>query len=110
VRSGSPSTTVMTVWCRMEMLGVGGSSTPSVVVIGGAGRPDLAAVAELAYWTLHAKGAGRRLVIGYLAPDLADLLDLVGLSAEVQGKTEGWEEAHGVQRLQEEGELGDLPV
>ena len=99
----------MTLWCRLTAEGGHGSPTRGSLVIEGPGLPDLDAVDDVARWILEAKRAGRRLVIEYLAPEMADLLDLVGLGVEVQGKTEEREEPHGIQRLEEERHLGDLP-
>lgn len=93
-----------------------GRSAGCAVVIEGTGAPDLEAVEVLAHWILAVRRAGRRPVVDYLAPELARLLDLAGLpdlarlGVEVQGKTEGGEEAEGLQGVEEEGQLGDLPA
>jgi STAS domain len=105
----------MTLWCRARAGDDGQPPTGASVVIEGTRLPDLAAVDELARWALEAKRAGRRLVIEYLAPQMADLLDLagldlVGLGVEMQGQAEGGEEPLGIERVEEEGQLGDLPA
>jgi hypothetical protein len=88
----------------------GVASISSLRIEGTDDAPGLAAVDQLARWVLDTTRAGGRVVIEYLAPELAELLDLAGLRVEVQGKTEGGEEAHWVQRVEEEGELGDFPT
>lgn len=98
----------MTLWCRATAAGCQGSQTGSSVVIAGTRAPDLAAVDELARWMLGVTRAGGSVVIEYVAPKMAELLDLSGLSIEVQGQAEGRKQPQRVQRLEKEGELGDL--
>jgi hypothetical protein len=105
----------MTVWCRAGTVDADGSPTPRQVVIEGAGAPGLAAIAELARWVLEARRAGEGVFIESLAPAMADLLDLAGLGPaslgiEVQGEPERREEPLRIQRMEEEGQLGDLPA
>jgi hypothetical protein len=100
------------LWCRVTIAGHGTAAEGSVV-IEGAGRPDMAAVDELARVVFEARQAGWRLVIADLAPELADLLDLAGLAlvdlqgVEVQGEAEGREQPLRVERIEEEGEISD---
>lgn len=79
-------------------------------VLEGDGPPDLAAVDSIAKQALAATRAGGRLVLAQVAPALRELLALAGLPVEVQGETERREQALGVEEVEEEGHLGDLPA
>ena len=110
--TGGPSTSVMTVWCRMTMHGGDRSGPGDPVILEGAGRPDLAAVDQLARRMLEAARTGGQLVIEFLDPELSDLVELAGLAGlgtEMPGKAEGREEPPRLERLEEEGQLGDPP-
>ncbi len=78
----------MTPWCRATIRDSDDSARGRSLLLEGPGVPDLTAVDEVAHWMLDAKRVGGYLAIEYLAPELADLLDLAGLLVEVQGKTE----------------------
>lgn len=99
----------MTVWCRLTVLAADGSIRRTDI-IEGAGRPDLAAVDELARRTLAAIRAGDRVVVGAPTPEMRDLIELVALPVEMEGQAEGGEQPLGVEEVQKEGHLGDPPV
>ncbi|MGH9102405.1 MAG: hypothetical protein ACRDYD_05405 [Acidimicrobiales bacterium] len=100
---------MMTLWFRAIAVDGDGSPVRSWVVEA-EGLPDLAAVDRLASLMLEAQRAGGRIVVARLAPEMADLLDLAGLSVEVQREAEGGEEPLGVQGVEEESQLGDPPA
>ena len=100
----------MTLWCRASAVDREGTPTGDSVVIEGSGAPDLAVVDELARWMLGVTRAGRSIVVEFVAPRMAELLELSGLSVKVQGQAEGREQPPRVKRLEKEGELGDPPA
>jgi hypothetical protein len=80
-------------WCRATITEADGSAG-ATWVLSGPGRPDLSAVDRLARCALGAARRGRRLVLEEVCPELAELLDLIGLcdleglTVEVQRETE----------------------
>jgi hypothetical protein len=97
------------VWCRVSI--VGPDDTELVAyALEGPGRPDLGAVDDVARWAQLAGRLGGRMVIADLSPSLGELLELVGLSVEVQGQAEEGEETLGLHQRQEEAHGGDLPA
>lgn len=75
----------------------------------GPDAPDLGAVEDLARWQLAGRRLGGRVVIDQLSPEMTDLLELVGLGVEMERQAEGREEPLGVEQVEEQGHLGDLP-
>ena len=118
------------LWCRVRVV------RPDATVVGGAslrgpGPPDMGAVEHVASLLLEARRLGARLVLSEVCDELADLLELAGLTemtcplratasseavgaadsaVEMQGQTEGGKEALGVEEVEEEAHLGDGPV
>ncbi|MET9758320.1 STAS domain-containing protein [Streptomyces sp. NPDC006372] len=72
--------------------------------VGGLGPPGLATVDLLARLQLAARRAGGRIRLRDPDPALRALLDLVGLSFEVEGQTEEREPALGVEETVEPGD------
>ncbi|MFI8190590.1 STAS domain-containing protein [Streptomyces sp. NPDC085946] len=72
--------------------------------VAGLGPPGLAAVDLLARLQLAARRAGGRIRLRDPAPSLRALLDLVGLSFEVEGQPEQREPALGVEEAVEPGD------
>ena len=70
-------------WCRVVSLDAAGAVT-GTWRLGGAGRPDLATVDELAHLALEAVRRGERLVVDGVAPELEELLHLAALPVEVR--------------------------
>ena len=110
-------------WCRITAFDAGGQLTASWV-LRGEGAPDLGAVDSIAKQALAATRAGGRLVLAEVTPGLRELLLLAGLPVEVEGlsvevgglpvevegQPEGREQTLGVEEVEEEGHLGDLPA
>jgi hypothetical protein len=96
-------------WCRVTIVGPGGSELGRYV-LQGQGAPDLATVDAVAHMALRAKRAGGGLVLSEVSADLRELLELSGLSVEMQGEPELGKEPFGVQEGQEEGHLGDPAI
>lgn len=69
-------------WCRITAVEADGSSRSWT--LDGTGAPDLETVDRLARLLLAAARDGRRLVVDRVDPRLEELIDLVGLSVEVQ--------------------------
>jgi hypothetical protein len=87
---------------RIQFLSPSGTVVSARVLIGPHG-PDLDLVQALARWQLVARRAGGAVVLVDPAPELLDLLELVGLRREVGGQAEAGEEGFGLQ----EGVEGD---
>ncbi|MEU6505588.1 STAS domain-containing protein [Streptomyces sp. NPDC046942] len=86
--------------------GRGGRGGERVVVcdVGGLGPPGLAVVDLLARLELTARRAGGRIRLRDPDPALLALLDLVGLSFQVEGQAEKGEPALGVEEAVETGD------
>jgi hypothetical protein len=61
-------------------------------------QPDLAVVDDLARWLLGARRMGGSVVLLDPSPELAALLDLVGLLREMTGEPEGGKEVLDVEK------------
>ena len=91
-------------WCRLTIVADDGTC------------PDMSVVDQIARLALAARRAEGRLVVEALASELADLFELAGLGdltrlgAEVSREPEEGEEPLGVERSEEDGQLGDLPI
>ncbi len=99
-------------WCRVRWVDHDGRLRDAGGV-GGRGRPDLHAVDRLVRLLLALGRLGLHPQLVAVTPQLAELLDLVGLGdlvVEMEGEAEGGEEALGVEHGQEEGHLGDGAV
>jgi hypothetical protein len=96
------------VWCRVTVVGPAG---PEVVtcVLEGQGSPDLAAVDDVARLALLAVRLGGRIVLAEVSPAFRTLLELAGLSVEVEGQVESGEEPLWIQEGQEDAHGGDPP-
>jgi hypothetical protein len=92
-------------WGRVVFVGPDGTAVGSWLV-GGPGGPGLDAVDALARMQVHARRLGGRVRLVEVSPDLAELLELVGLGGEVGGEAEGGEQPLGV----EEGVVGGDPL
>ncbi len=105
-RAGRPSTSLMDTWYRVTVVGPD-AGTLATWTVSGPGHPDLAVVERLARLLLTARRRGRRVVVTDVCPELAELIELVGLRREMGWDTEGGEEVLGV----EEGvEAADPPA
>jgi hypothetical protein len=96
-------------WCRITVVGPDGAVVASAV-LEGPGAPDLATVDDVARRALVAARLGGTIVVEDVSPAMRELLDLVGLGVEVEGKAKCGEEALGVQEVQEEIHPRDLPL
>ncbi|HMC38440.1 MAG TPA: hypothetical protein VKI19_02185 [Acidimicrobiales bacterium] len=105
----------MTIWCRITAV-TADDRVAAVWQLEGAGAPDMAAVEAVAQQALGARRAGNRLVLEDVAPGLDELLRLAGLAERVGGpvqverKAESGEQPLGVEEVEEERHLGDLPA
>lgn len=67
------------VWCRVTVVG-GSGWVLATSLLTGAGAPDLTTVEELARLQLEAKRLGLVALVSDISPQLAELLELVGLA------------------------------
>ena len=95
------------LWCRVLVVGPDRTALASHR-LEGPGPPDLGAVDDVARLALRARRLGGRIILSDVSPALRSLLDLAGLTVEVEGEAEGREEPLGVQEGQEELHPGDL--
>lgn len=110
MRSPPPSRPqAVSLWCRLIMCSEDGTREV-VTTLEGEGLPDLGTVDELAHRLLDARRADREVVVVEVAPEMARLLDLSGLGVEMGWEPEGGEQPVGVERVEEEGHLGDPPA
>jgi hypothetical protein len=70
-------------WAVVEIVGPDGTVLGTIVA-DGPGRPDMAAVDDLARTQLMAKRLGGRAVVKTASPFFLELLDLAGLAVEVE--------------------------
>lgn len=94
-------------WCTISIARPDGSRAASFDLAGSC-APDLAAVDLVARLKLVVARLGGKLSITEVSPALASLLQLAGLSIEVQREPELGEEPLGFQQGKEETHLGDL--
>jgi hypothetical protein len=73
-------------WASMVTADADG--TRHLVPLAGDGPPDLAVVEALARYQLMIRRAGGRMWLQDLSPDLAELLDLVGLRGQMTGQAD----------------------
>lgn len=78
--------------------------------LSGPGSPDLLAVDAVARLALSARQARATIRVTEVAEGLEALLDLAGLSLEVEREPEAREEPLGVEHREEEVHRGDPPV
>jgi hypothetical protein len=96
------------LWCRVTIVGPGDTELIHRDLEGW-GAPDLAAVDELARLTLLAGRLGAAVVVTDASPEFTALMGLSGLGVEMQGQAELGKEPLGVQEVEEEAHLRDLP-
>jgi hypothetical protein len=89
-------------WGRVVFVGSSGVEA-AAWVIGGPGVPDLAVVDGLARAQVSARRLGGFVYLRDACGALGDLLELVGLTREMAGETEGGEQV----RVEERVEPGD---
>ncbi len=94
-------------WCRAVVVGPDGAPVVDRVLMG-EGPPDMGTVDELARLLLDAERRGGRLEVHELCPELSELLELAGLSVEVERQPEGREQPLVVQEIEEEAHPDDL--
>jgi len=118
----SPVMTAVQLWCRVTVVDADGTELGGCV-LQGPGRPDLGAVDVVAHLTLLAGRRGGAVVLADVSPALRDLLEMAGLGVgveglgveveglglEVEGQAEPGKEPLGVEGMEEETHLGDLP-
>jgi hypothetical protein len=107
-----PSDSVMAAeapWCRVSVTLRDGTWIGDYVVAGD-GSPTLAAVDSLARLALAAKRLDAALRLVEISPQMWQLLELSGLSVEMQWKTELGEEPLGIHHREEEAHRRDLPA
>lgn len=90
-------------WWRATVRRADGTELAGVS-IGGAGRPDLAAVGLVAGLVVWARRSGGDLVVRQVSGDFEELADLAGLRGQVLGQAEPGEDLLGVE---EEGHGAD---
>ncbi|HLI25112.1 MAG TPA: hypothetical protein VKU91_09160 [Acidimicrobiales bacterium] len=94
------SLTVMSRWCRVEVLGPDGAPVASWPV-DGARPPDMSAIDMLGRVVLGARAQGYRVVLTDICPELLELLDLIGLRRQMGGQSENGEDPLGVEEAVE---------
>jgi hypothetical protein len=97
------------LWCRVMVVGHDGTKL-ACYALEGPGPPDLGAVDDVARLALQAGRLGGGIVLAEVSAALRALLELTGLTVEVEGQAELREEALGVQERQEETHPGDLSL
>ena len=95
-------------WCRVRLIGPSGDRL-GCYLFGGPTSPDLRAVDEVARLDLLTARLGGRIQLIDVAPALRELLDLAGLTVEMERQAKGREQPLGVEEVQEEVHGGDLP-
>jgi hypothetical protein len=95
-------------WCRLCVVTPDGTIA-RIWILDGPGRPDVAVVDDVARLALGALRRSERLVLRDVAPLAAELFRLAALPVETDGEAERGEQALGIDHVQEEGHLGDLP-
>jgi hypothetical protein len=76
-------------------------------VVSGPGAPDLASVDLLARWQLCARHQGGRIAVDPTCAELAELLELAGLTGELGGEVCGKSESGEEVGIEEGVEPGD---
>jgi hypothetical protein len=71
-------------WCRVRLLDPDGAELAGCV-LEGLGTPDLGVVADVARLALLGRRLGGGIVLANVSPALRALLELAGLSVEVEG-------------------------
>jgi hypothetical protein len=71
-------------WCTVAVVDARGLRR-DVTVIGGQGRPDIAAVDEVARAVLAAQRRGERVLLTDVSLSMRELLELSGLGVEMEG-------------------------
>lgn len=95
------------LWCRVTVTHDGGSEF--ALSICGAGVPGIEAVDAVARLSWLARRAGASVHLSHVSREMRELLDLAGLSVEMQWEAEGGEEQLRLHRSEEDRQLGDLP-
>lgn len=94
-------------FCVLRIFGADGTEELSMP-LWGAEAPDLATVDRIGRLALLARRDGGRLELDEVTPELAELLELAGLSVEVQRQAEAREQPLRIERIEEEAQRGDL--
>src|SRR5579875_740803 len=95
-----------TCWCRIRLVRPDGTPLPALMV-DGIDPPDLATVDHVARTMLAARRLGLGVELTEVAPQLQELLDLVGLAVEVERQPERREQPLGVEQVEEEAHPHD---
>jgi hypothetical protein len=96
------------LWCQVNVVGPD-RVTLAAHRLEGPGAPDLGAVDEVARLALLASRLGGYIVLSEVVPALSALLELSGLSVEMERQSEGREKALWIEKVQEELHSRDLP-
>ncbi len=102
-------------WCRLSILLADGTVVRTWV-LDGPGPPEIGAIDDVAHLALAAARRRERAIVRDLAPGMGELLRLAALPIdaaspiEVERQAELGEQAFGVEEVEEEGHLGDLPA
>ena len=96
-------------WCRVSSVRADGRIVRSWV-LDGPGDPDIGAADDVAHLVLAAARRSERVTVRDLAPRMDELLRLAALPIERERQAEPGEHASGVDEVEEEGHLGDLPA
>jgi hypothetical protein len=96
-------------WCKLKVVAADGTSLASCTFVS-FGPLDLKVVDGLARLALWARRAGVSLRLDEAGPGMRGLLQLAGLLVEMEGKSEGGEEALVVEQCQEEVHTDDPPT
>lgn len=100
---------VAELWCRVTIVGPDGAELVSGE-LRGSGEPDLETVERIARLALSTGRLGGSMNLAQVSPALDALLELVGLTVEVERKSERRKKPLRVQRGQEERHGNNLPL
>ena len=97
------------LWCHVSVVGLDGAELFERDLVG-TNAPDMETVDQLARLTLLADRLRGHIVVTELADELRQLLELAGLTVEMQRQTEARKESFGLQMGQEEAHPDDSTI
>jgi len=96
-------------WCRVTIADAAGTALVKLD-LGGRRRPGVEVVDLVAQLVLWGRRLGAQVTVSHVSDRMAELLGLAALPVEVQRQAEGGKEPLGVEEVEEEAHVGDLPL